>query len=55
MPTGINTIPITKNVGRIVTAVRIGFQAGSRCCLNALSVPNYVTCVTNIFPKIYNI
>jgi len=38
MPTGINAMPITKNVGKTVPAVNIGCHAGSRCCLNALSV-----------------
>lgn len=37
-PIGMNAIPITKNVGRTVLAVRIGCHAGNFCCLNALSV-----------------
>jgi hypothetical protein len=37
MPTGMNAMPITKNVGKTVPAVKIGCQAGNRCCLNALS------------------
>lgn len=34
---GINAIPITKNAGRTVPAVKMGCHAGSFCCLNALS------------------
>lgn len=35
IPTGINAIPITKNVGKTVPAVNIGCQAGNLCCLKA--------------------
>jgi hypothetical protein len=35
---GIKAIPMTKNVGRTVPAVKIGCHAGKRCCLKALSV-----------------
>ena len=31
-------VPITKNVGRTVPAVRMGCQAGRACCLNLLSL-----------------
>lgn len=34
IPTGRKTIPIRKNTGRTVEAVRIGCHAGSFCCLN---------------------
>lgn len=37
MPTGMNAMPITKNVGKTVPAVSIGCHAGNLCCLNALS------------------
>lgn len=36
-PIGINAIPITKNAGKTVPAVKMGCHAGSFCCLNALS------------------
>lgn len=38
IPTGINAIPITKNVGKTVPAVKTGCQAGKRCCLKAESI-----------------
>ena len=37
MPTGINAIPIMKNVGKTVPAVNTGCHAGNLCCLNAES------------------
>lgn len=38
MPIGMKATPIIKKVGRTVPAVKIGCQAGKRCCLKALSV-----------------
>lgn len=38
IPTGMKAIPITKKVGSTVPAVNIGCQAGSLCCLKALSI-----------------
>ena len=37
MPMGMKATPMTKKVGRTVPAVRMGCQAGRRCCLKALS------------------
>lgn len=37
-PSGINAMPIAKNAGNTVFAVRIGCHAGSLCCLNFVSV-----------------
>jgi hypothetical protein len=37
MPIGIKATPMMKNVGNTVPAVRMGCQAGKRCCLKALS------------------
>ena len=37
MPMGMKATPMTKKVGRMVPAVRMGCQAGRRCCLKALS------------------
>jgi hypothetical protein len=36
-PRGINAMPMAKNAGRTVPAVRIGCHAGSLCCLNFVS------------------
>ena len=36
-PMGAKTSPTMKRVGRTVLGVRIGCQALSRCCLNAVS------------------
>jgi len=33
---GINATPMMKKVGKTVPAVKMGCQAGKRCCLNAL-------------------
>jgi len=38
MPIGINAAATAKNMGITLRAVRIGCHAGSRCCLNAVSV-----------------
>lgn len=43
MPTGMNAMPITKNVGRTVPAVSMGCHAGSLCCLKAESKTNIIT------------
>jgi len=37
-PIGINAAATAKNIGIPLRAVRIGCHAGSRCCLNAVSV-----------------
>ena len=37
-PRGINAMPIAKNAGITVPAVRMGCHAGSFCCLNFVSV-----------------
>lgn len=52
IPIGMNSIPVTKNVGRTVLAVRIGCHAGNFCCLNALSERLKHT---NTITKNYNI
>jgi len=36
-PRGMNAMPMAKNAGRTVPAVRIGCQAGSLCCLSFVS------------------
>lgn len=36
-PMGAKRIPMMRRVGRTVFGVRIGCQAFSRCCLNAVS------------------
>ncbi len=36
MPMGMKMSPITKKAGRTVPAVRMGCQAGKRCCLKAV-------------------
>jgi len=38
MPIGINAAATAKNMGITLRAVRIGCHAGSRCCLNAVSI-----------------
>lgn len=38
IPRGMNAMPIAKKAGRTVPAVKIGCQAGNRCCLNLESV-----------------
>ena len=37
-PMGAKIIPMMRSVGRTVLGVRIGCQAFSRCCLNAVSM-----------------
>lgn len=37
-PMGAKMRPMTRRVGRTVLGVRMGCQALSRCCLNAVSV-----------------
>lgn len=37
-PIGINAAATAKNIGITFRAVRIGCHAGSRCCLNAVSI-----------------
>jgi hypothetical protein len=37
-PMGANMMPMMRSVGRTVFGVRIGCQAFSRCCLNAVSM-----------------
>jgi hypothetical protein len=38
IPIGMKATPMMKKVGKTVPAVRMGCQAGNRCCLKALSV-----------------
>jgi hypothetical protein len=38
-PMGAKMMPMMRSVGRTVFGVRIGCQAFSRCCLNAVSMP----------------
>jgi hypothetical protein len=52
MPTGMNAMPITKNVGKTVPAVKIGCHAGNRCCLNALSA-QIIKLYCSLFNKDY--
>jgi len=45
--------PIMKKVGKTVPAVRIGCQAGNRCCLKALSVDRWNHKVSAFLYKIW--